>query len=170
MVIMGKIDHTRIGHPKERHMLFPSQRYKLENERLSAELQLKDQHIKDLERRAADAERTRHDLIEQVRYMLEAGADAIGELAPQRGEQLSTLGHVLPYLLSGKRHWSDPSGLGPAEDAQARARQLAEAHGFALPPDPVDSVKAMLDLAMMLFNPARSFPVEGWRNCYPLKL
>lgn len=76
--------------------------------------------------------------------------------------------HVLPYLLSGRRHWDGPEMQGGADSAVLRAQQLAAEYGFSLPDDPVHRVKAMFDLAMALFNPALSLPLEGLRNHHPL--
>ena len=150
-------------------MFVSSRRHRTDTDRLASQVQGRDVVIADLEERIATLERTRHDFVEEMRYVLESGALAIARLDEQRGNALKTVGHVLPYLLSGKRHWcaSVPPEL--AASALSEARKLAEAHGFALPSDPVEAVKAMLSLAMMLFTPEKSMPVEGLRVLHPLK-
>ena len=149
-------------------MFVSTHHHKQEIARLAADLKDKDEQIADLERRAVEAERTRHDFMEEVRYVIEAGGDHVIGNDPLRGEHLRTLGHVLPYLLSGRRRWNDPELPGIADSSVLRAKQLAAAYGFILPDDPVDAVKAMLDLALVLFNPALSLPLEGLRNRHPL--
>lgn len=55
-----------------------------------------------------ELQRTRHEFIEDFRYVLEAGGDHVIGNDPLRGEHLRAVGHLLPYLLSGRRHWSGP--------------------------------------------------------------
>jgi len=149
-------------------MFISTHRHKQQIDRLAAELKGKVEQIAALERRAIEAERTRHEFIEELRYVIEAGGDHVIGNDPLRGEHLRTLGHVLPYLLSGRRHWNDPELPGIADSAVLRGKQLAAEYGFTLPDDPVDAVKAMLDLALALFNPALSLPLKGLRNRHPL--
>ncbi len=143
-----------------------ARRHKLESDRLAAELKNRDEQIYALERRVAETERVRHELIEEVRYLIEAGADHVGCTDSLRGEDLKTIGHVLPYLLSGRRCWDGPALQELAASEDLRARQLAADYGFRLPDDPVSAVKSMLDLAMALFKPSLS--VDGLKNIYPL--
>ena len=150
-------------------MFVSAHRHKAEINGLAAELRSKDESIAALEKRAIEAERTRHDFIEGVRYVIEAGGYHVGSSDSLRGERLKTLGHVLPYLLSGRRHWIDPEMPKIADSAIASGKQLAAEYGFTLPNDPEYAVKAMLDLALVLFNPALSLPLEGLRNFYPLE-
>lgn len=149
-------------------MFVSGHRHKREISRLTAELSDKNAQIVALEQRAIEAERTRHEFVEEIRYVIEAGGEHVSGNDALRGEHLKVLGHVLPYLLSGRRHWDDPEMRGVADSAVLRAQQLAAEYGFSLPDDPVHRVKAMFDLAMALFNPALSLPLEGLRNRHPL--
>jgi len=150
-------------------MLLSSRRDRLDTDKLASQVQDQQEVIAGLEARIAMLERTRHDFVEEMRYVLESGALAVAREDEQRGDALKTLGHVLPYLLSGKRHWSDPAIPESAARALSEAQKLAEAHGFVLPSEPVDAVRAMLCLAMMLFTPEQSLPVDGLRVLHPLK-
>ena len=149
-------------------MLGSARRHKLEIDRLTAELRKRDDEIAILERDVIESERTRHELIEEVRYVIEAGADHVSDSDALRGERLKTLGHVLPYLLSGRRHWDDPEMPEIAGSAVLEARHLAAEFGFSLPDDPVHAVKAMFDLAMALFNPSLSLALKGLQYRHPL--
>lgn len=149
-------------------MFVSTHHHKQEIDRLAATLKDKDEQIAALERRAVEAERTRHEFVEEIRYVIEAGGEHVSGNDALRGEHLKVLGHVLPYLLSGRRHWDDPEMPGVADSAVLRAQQLAAEYGFSLPDDPVHRVKATFDLAMALFNPALSLPLEGLRNRHPL--
>ena len=149
-------------------MFVSTHHHKRETDRLTAELKDRDERIAALERRVVEAERTRHEFIEEIRYVIEAAGDHVIGNDPLRGEHLRTLGHVLPYLLSGRRHWSGPELPGGADSAVLSAKHLAAEYSFSLPDDPEGAVKAMLDLALVLFNPARSSPLERLRNHHPL--
>ncbi|MBA9846793.1 hypothetical protein DEE93_17710 [Ralstonia pickettii] len=150
-------------------MLVSSRRHQLDTERLTSQVQRRDEVIAGLEARIEVLERTRHDFVEEMRYVLESGACVLAREDEARRDALKTVGHVLPYLLSGKRHWSEPAHLEAAASARSEAQKLAEVHGFVLPTDPEEAVKAMLALAMMLFTPEQSLPVEGLRVLYPAK-
>lgn len=149
-------------------MFVSARRHKLEIDRLATELKSREEHIAVLDRRVIEAKRTRHEFIEEVRYVIEAGADHVSDTDSLRGERLKTLGHVLPYLLSGRRHWDDPEMPEIAGSAVLEARQLAAEFGFSLPDDPVHAVKAMFDLAMALFNPSLSLALKGLQCRHPL--
>lgn len=149
-------------------MFVSTHRHKQDTDRLAAELRARDEQIAVLEQRVIEAERTRHEFVEEARYVIEAGGDHVSSTDPLRGEHLKVLGHVLPYLLSGRRHWSDPEMPEVADSAVLRAQQLAAEYGFSLPDEPVHRAKAMFDLAMALFNPRLSLPLEGLRNRHPL--
>ncbi len=149
-------------------MFVSTHHHKRETDRLNAELKDRDERIAALERLVVEAERTRHEFIEEIRYVIEAGGDHVIGNDPLRGEHLRTVGHVLPYLLSGRRHWSGPELQGVTDSAVLSAKQLAAEYGFSLPDDPEGAVKAMLDLALVLFNPALSSPLERLRNHHPL--
>lgn len=149
-------------------MFVSSRRHRLDTDKLASQVQGRDEVIAGLEARIAVLERTRHDFVEEMRYVLEYGASVVAREDEQRGVALKTLGHVLPYLLSGKRHWSGPTLTESSASALSEAHKLAAAHGFTLPSDPVEAVKAMLALAMMLFTPEQSLPVEGLRVLHPL--
>lgn len=138
-------------------------------EQLASELEERDCQITALQERALQAEQTRHEFIEEMRYVIEAGSFQVQRDDPLRSEHLKMVGHVLPYLLSKRRHWGDLDMPEFAESVQTKAKQLAAEYGFALPDDPVHAVKSMLDLAFVLFNPAMSFPLEGLRNRYPVQ-
>ncbi|MCK8652942.1 hypothetical protein PQH03_28305 [Ralstonia insidiosa] len=148
-------------------MFVSSRRHRLETDKLTSQLREQDQVIDGLAARIAMLERTRHDFVEEMRYVLESGASVLAREDEQTSDALRTLGHVLPYLLSGKRHWSDPAFPESAASARGEAQKLAEAHGFVLPSDPEEAVKAMLALAMMLFTPEQSLTVEGLRVLHP---
>lgn len=150
-------------------MFVSSRQHRLDREKLASKIQDRDEVIAGLEARIAKLERTRHDLVEGMRYVIESGAVAMEREDGQRAGELKTLGHVLPYLLSGQRRWSEPAIPESAACALSEAQALAEAHGFVLPSDPVEAVKAMLSLAMMLFTPEQSLPVEGLQVLHPLK-
>lgn len=149
-------------------MFVSTQRHKLEIDRLAAELMGRDEQIAALEQRVAEVERTRHELIEEVRYVIQASGEHVGSSDSLRGEHLETLGHVLPYVLSRRRHWTDPNMPEVADSAVLNAKQLVAKYGFALPDDPVLAVKAMLDLATAILNPVRSVLLRGLQNLYPL--
>lgn len=147
--------------------MFSQSKHLAEVERLRGELAERDQLINGLAERAMKAERDAHRFAEQMRYVLETAGDA-GRAAD--AETLAGIGHVLPYVLSGRRHWSDPATPNTtAVECISAARQIAATHGFELPDDPAMAVASLLDVAAMLFNPDRTFPVEGWRNMRPLR-
>lgn len=148
-------------------MFVSPRRHRLETDRLTAELSRKDEQIAALERRLVEAERTRHELVEEVRYVIEAGGLHVESSDRLRGERLKSIGHVLPYLLSGRRQWHGPELPEIGVSALMSAKQLAAEYGFTLPDDPVDAVKAMLDLALALFNPVLSLPLQGLQNRHP---
>lgn len=155
----------------ENRMFITEHRHEHEIASLAAQLKDKDTLIAALERRVLEAERSRHEIVEEVRYLIEAAADQCLRCDPH-AEHLRTLGHVLPYLLSGKRHWNDSARMVALSTADAvhDAKQLAAEFGFTLPDEPVDAVKAMLDLALVLVNPALSLPLEGLRHRYPIAM
>ncbi|MCL6486472.1 MAG: hypothetical protein I4O49_20260 [Janthinobacterium lividum] len=119
--------------------------------------------------RAETAERTAHELVEETRYTLGAAAQVLSEKDKTTGDTLASIAHVLPYVLSGRRHWNDTPFDGNPTRAKAAAQAIAHAHGFELPTDPVEAVKALLDLSSMLLVPSYSLPVEDLKRRYPLE-
>lgn len=150
-------------------MFVSERRHKAEIDWLTTEVEMRDNAIAALEKQLIEAERTRHDFIEEVRYVIEAGGHHVGGSDSRRGEHLKIVGYILPYLLSGRRHWIDPEMPDIAGPAIESGKQLAAEYGFVLPDDPECAVKAMLDLALVLFNPAFSLPLERLQNRYPLE-
>ncbi len=146
--------------------MFSQSKHLADVKQLRAELAERDQRINDLVARAVKAERDAHRLVEQMRYVLEVAGYA-GRATD--AETIGGIGHVLPYVLSGRRHWDDPAIPDMAAEHISTARQIAATHGFELPDDPAMAVASLLDVAAMLFNPDRTFPVEGWRNLRPLR-
>lgn len=146
--------------------MFSQSKHLADIKQLRAELGERDQRINDLVVRAVKAERDAHKLVEQMRYVLEVAGYA-GRATD--AEAIAGIGHVLPYVLSGRRHWDEPAMPDMAAEHISAARRIAAAHGFELPDDPAMAVASLLDVAAMLFNPDRSFPVEGWRNMRPLR-
>lgn len=146
-------------------MIISSRRHRLEMEELGGKLRASEWRVTDLEQRLSQVERSRHEFVEQMRYVLEAGGEALEEVDTLRGENLKRLGHVLPYLLTGRRHW-DEAGVEDAGRVVLEARKLAAQQGFALPAEPASGVLAMLDVAITLFNPSRSDPVERLKDRY----
>ncbi|MDR8092951.1 hypothetical protein KPB05_36450 [Burkholderia gladioli] len=136
-----------------------------EVKQLRAELAERDRRISELTGRAAKAERAAHEVVEQMRYVLEVAAEA-GRA--DDAETLGSIGHVLPYVLSGRRHWGEPAPAESVTENLSTARCIASTHGFELPNDPAMAVVSLLDVAAMLFNSNRTFPVEGWRKMSPL--
>ncbi|HDR9133262.1 TPA: hypothetical protein QDA91_004407 [Burkholderia vietnamiensis] len=126
----------------------------------------RDRRISELTERAENAERGAHHVIEQMRYVLEVAGDA-GRATD--AETIGTIGHVLPYVFSGRRHWNEPAPPESVSENMSAARRIALMHGFELPDNPVMAVASLLDVAAMLFNPTRTFPVEGWRNMHPVR-
>lgn len=114
-------------------------------------------------------EQSQHEIVEKCRYVLEAGAVVLELSDGHRAKELKVLAHHLPYLLNGRRHWNDLTDFAGAGAAWSEAKGLAEIYGgFTLPEDPIEAVKAMLDLASMLFMPAWSVPVEALQKRFPL--
>ncbi len=103
-------------------MFVSTHHHKRETDRLNAELKDRDERIAALERRVVEAERTRHEFIEEIRYVIEASGDHVISNDPLRGEHLRTVGHMLPYLLSGRRHWSGPELQGVTDSAVLSAK------------------------------------------------
>lgn len=147
-------------------MFVSNSKHLVEVEQLRAELAERDQRISALTARAVKAERGAHEVVEQMRYVLEVAGDA-GRA--DDAETLGGIGHVLPYVFSGRRHWDDPDMPELVGVRVSAAQHIAAAHGFELPDDPAMAVASLLDVAAMLFNPARTFPVERWRNMRPLR-
>lgn len=121
--------------------------------------------------RAETAERAAHELVEETRYALGAAAEVLSEKSQVTGATLASIARVLPYVLSGRRHWDDfPFEFeGNATDAKAKAQAIARAHGFELPSNPTEAVKALLELSSMLLVPSYSLPVEGLKIRHPLE-
>jgi hypothetical protein len=146
-------------------MFITKQRHKAEVSELQASLSQQESRVIELEARAERAERAAHQFAEEARYTLESAAWAVHG----RDSDLHTIAHALPYLYSGRRHWNDESHPGTASDARVGAQQVARAYGFELPPDPVEAVKSILELASMLLMPSNSLPVEGLKIRYPVE-
>jgi hypothetical protein len=104
-----------------------------------------------------------------MRYTIESGAAALAEINEDRGRHVQAAGHALPYLLNGQRHWGIRGPDANAHEVRMNVEQLAAEHGFSLPADPVEAVKATLELVSMLFAPSHSVPVERLRRRYPIK-
>ncbi|MGN7104859.1 hypothetical protein ACTHR6_24825 [Ralstonia holmesii] len=119
--------------------------------------------------RAETAERAAHELVEETRYTLGAAAEVLSKSDKAAGDALAKIAHVLPYVLSGRRHWDDYLSETDAASVRATAQAISRAHGFELPSHPTEAVKSLLELAMMLLVPSYSLPVEGLRIRYPLK-
>lgn len=149
-------------------MIVSTRRHKQEVGRLTSEVQNRDKQISALEKRAIEAERTRHNFLEEMRYVIEAGGEHVNGSNSLRGEHLKTLAHVLPYLLDGRRNWNDQKIPEIAESAVLNAKQLATEYGFSLPNEPELAVQAMLDIAKFIFNPKLLLPLQGLRNLYPI--
>ncbi|KVN48747.1 hypothetical protein WT12_08350 [Burkholderia territorii] len=118
----------------------------------------------DLTRRALDAERNAHMIVEQLRYTLQAASRGT-----RAEDKLSGLAHVLPYVLSGRRHWAEPAGVSDGARMKDEARLLARDYGYELPEDPVLAVLSLLDVAALLLNPGAAYLLEGLRNLYPTR-
>lgn len=149
-------------------MFVSARRHQQEIDNLASDLRRKCEQLEAMEQRVVEAERSRHEIMEMVRSVIEEGGNVVSSNDALRGENLRTIGHVLPYLLSGRRHWNGLEMPELADSASLNAKQLAAEYGFSLPGDPVDAVKAILNLALVLFNPALSLPLEGLKNLHPM--
>lgn len=138
-------------------------------EAMQAELDGREQRVSELEARLASAERAAHEFVEKARYTLESASLVLSEKHKEAGEALASVAHVLPYVLSGRRHWDGPSFPESAESARENAEAISRAYGFELPCDPTVAVKSLFDLSSMLLVPSHSLPVEGLRCRYPVK-
>ena len=127
-----------------------------------------------LEQQLEEVERSRHEIVQSVRYMIQAGGVAIGsnDLFGKgdtlRGKQLENIGHTLPYLLSGRGHWYRgdplPEDVQSTKEAREIANSLASRYSFSLPDEPFYALLSMLDLAMALFNPAFTGALRMWQS------
>jgi hypothetical protein len=126
--------------------------------------------LNNLAARAMKAERTRHELVLAARYALEAGGEHVSNYDQLRGEHIQRVGHALPYMLSGCRDWGHPDPS-YTEDEIKQVNIMARTFGFELPPkiEPEAAVKAMLELAIVLFNPKITIPLETLQIRYPAR-
>ncbi|CAJ0807614.1 MULTISPECIES: hypothetical protein [Ralstonia] len=144
---------------KERQRIEAMQKQLADMDRLNAECKV----------RAETAERAAHELVEEARYTLGAAAEVLAEKNQATGATLADIARVLPYVLSGRRHWNDQPCDGNATRVKAEAQAIARSHGFELPCDPIEAVKALLELSSMLLVPSYSLPIEGLKVLYPLE-
>lgn len=126
-------------------MFISKRRHLDEIDALRTELRDKSAQIVELQQKVNAVERSRHEIVEDVRYVLQAGGGLVGKADPLRGDELKAIGHYLPYLLSSRRHWDYESGFDQASAEEAR-RQGVE-YGLNLPEDPAQAVRAFLDYA-----------------------
>lgn len=131
--------------------------------RLTAALRDRELRIAAMEQHLSELERTRHDLVEWSGYVITSAADPVRDSDAMCSEQLRAIGQALPYLLTGRRTWDGPEMQNAAEAAISRVQQLAVDFGLSMPDDPVRRVHAMLCLAMVLFNPVHSVPIDSYR-------
>lgn len=145
-------------------MIISTRSHELAVAKLNELLQRKEAEIAVLERRISKGERSRHEIIEKVRSVIEAAGHRVGTTSAEQGEGLAGIGYALPYLLSGRRHWEGPTIKEGSELAIQNASEIARKHGVSLPADPVQAVKAALDIALALINPACNVPLTALRN------
>ncbi|MCM3583731.1 hypothetical protein M3795_25000 [Ralstonia pickettii] len=138
-------------------------------EAMQEQLAGRDHLIAEWKARAETAERAAHELVEETRYTLGAAAEILSKSNKASGDALTKIAHVLPYVLSGRRHWDDYLSETDAARVRAEAQAITRAHGFELPDRPTEAVKSLLELSSMLLVPSYSLPVEGLRIRYPLK-
>lgn len=149
-------------------MLMSIARHRETVNELQAQLADRERHISELEARVECAEKTAHSFVEETRYALESAAEAMAKNDRETGATLASIAHVLPYVLSGRRRWGDPSPPEAAADAKEMAKATTRAYGFELPSDAAEGVKSLLELSSMLFVPSHSLPVERLRIRYPV--
>lgn len=142
--------------------MFSKERTELD--RLRDELAESQKRYDELAASARTAARTAHGMVEQTRYTLEAAAKHASN-----PEALERIAHALPYVFSGRRHWSDPAMPEIAAERVEDARRVAAAYGFQLPDDPATAVESLLAVAAMLLDPAHNLKVKGMRSVWPLR-
>jgi len=150
-------------------MLITERRHKYQLEKLNSVLEDNEREIIELSRQLASVERSRHEFVELTRYVIESGAMALGDTGDDRASDLSKLGHVLPYVLSGKRSWDGPVMQPQSRSPRDRADELAKKYHFTLPGDPIEATKALLMLAMVLFTPGASVPLHTLQRRFPIE-
>ncbi|MGG5276380.1 hypothetical protein [Pseudomonas syringae pv. coryli] len=146
--------------------VWPRPRHNAQLADLQAQLDQHKARVVELEARAVIAEKAAHEFAEETRYVLEAAAIAV--YGSNTNNDLGTIAHALPYLCSGRRHWSEQADPVAAADAKLSAQVTTRKHGFELPSAPVEAVKSILELSCMLLVPAFKAPVEGLRSRYPV--
>ncbi len=150
-------------------MYITKQRHMAEVSALQARLSEHEARVIELEARAGRAERAAHEFAEEARYTLEAAALVLEAENSQSAASLATIAHALPYVFSGRRHWSEVALPELATDARTAAQKVSRSYGFELPTEPVEAVKSIMELASMLLVPSFSLPVEGLKIRYPVK-
>ena len=151
-------------------MFVTESRYRKDTRKLARTVEEREQLISTLQARIAVLEKSRHDIVEATRYVIESASEVVSDADPACGEDLRQLAHTLPYLLSRRRCWEVEPPKGAADGHRSDAEAIASKNGFRLPEEPVAAVMAMLKLALALFNPEVSrWLVEGLKVQYPLE-
>lgn len=119
---------------------------------------------KDSGRKGVGAEATgRPGRVEQMTMVARSTDSPVVRHSRNVSEREIAITLVLELAESGLHHFAL---FGFYDDDAEFLGGLAARLGVA--DDPVHRVKAMFDLAMALFNPALSLPLEGLRNRHPL--
>jgi hypothetical protein len=146
------------------NMFITKQRHEKAVRSLTAELTAKDSRIASLEQEVSELRRERHQLVEWAGYAISSGGDHVSHTEAERGDHLRELGRSLPYLLSGRRNWYGTDDPHLAQRQLDCIQQLYTKYDLRLPDDPVARVHSMFCLAMSIFNPTHSIPVERFAN------
>lgn len=136
---------------------------------LYRQIEQREQHIAELEADVKRAEQTAHKFTEEARYTLTAAAEVIERDSPERGKELATIAHTLPYVFSGRRHWDDWPCTRTAGENRAMALAVTRRYGIELPDDPVKAVVCLLALSITVLKPEQTTPAEYMRNAWPAK-
>lgn len=113
------------------------------------------------------SEKEKHNLVEQMRYTLQAAVSSIEKAEVDTG-QLENLAESLPYLLSGFRHWDEGEINDIGGSVRVNMGNLAEKYNFELPSSGYDAVMAMLDLSISLIYPSNTWLIESLQRQYPV--
>lgn len=119
-------------------------------DKLRAELRCKNEQLGGLQQELDNVKRTRHEIVEDVRYILQAGGELIETVDPLRGKELAEIGQYLPYLLSSRRHWDYEAKCDP--ESAENARKLGVECGLSLPDDPAQAVRVFLHHAHQILR------------------
>ena len=138
------------------------------------ELNERNEQLNRLKQQLEEAERSRHEIVQSVRYMIQAAgveigsSDLFGKGDALRGKQLEDIGHTLPYLLSGRSRWYRgdplPEDVHSTQEARETANRLAAKYSFSLPGEPFYALLSMLDLAVALLNPTFTGALTMWQS------